>query len=179
MRYTTIIDISDIPPVYRNNNARLVYLHMVCKSGYHDNDRDLIDTSIRRLSYQTSLTVAAVRHALRILSENHLIERQGDFWFVRKFIIEQPISRRASTRKQQQQTDEAKRRNEANRLRDAEMTRQRQQREQLQAEGKTSFIVYYESQLEKAKQGDEEAKKIVERHRTVYDSQKRQMQKNK
>lgn len=50
MRYTTIVDISEYASLYRNHNARLVYLHLALRSGYHDNDRDLIDVSVRRLA---------------------------------------------------------------------------------------------------------------------------------
>ena len=69
MRYTTIIDIRDFPELYRNQNLRLLYLHLVLKSGYHDDDRDQVHTSIRRLGYETGLTVSAVRHGLAMLKK--------------------------------------------------------------------------------------------------------------
>ena len=77
MRYTTIIDITELPSIYRNHNARLVYLHLVLKCGYHDTDRDLTDTSIRQLSAAVGLTIAATRHALLQLQAVGLLSREG------------------------------------------------------------------------------------------------------
>ena len=61
MRYTTVIDISEMPEVYKNSTARLIYLHMSLKAGYHDADRDLVKLSIRRLSSDVGVTVSATR----------------------------------------------------------------------------------------------------------------------
>ena len=73
MRYTTIIDISEIQPIYRNVNARLVYLHLVLKSGYHDNDRDLVSISLRRIAAEVGLTLSATRHAISQLEKAQLL----------------------------------------------------------------------------------------------------------
>lgn len=86
MRYTTLIDITEQPDVYRNVHARLLYLHLALKSGYHDNDRDLIAISIRRLAMDAGLTVSATRHALRVLGDAGLITREGDKLRVLKWI---------------------------------------------------------------------------------------------
>ena len=94
MRYTTIIDISEIPSVYRNRNARIVYLHLALKSGYHDDDRDLIEISIRRLADASGLSVSATRHALRKLSEAGLITKQDNKMAVKKWIIQDTPSPR-------------------------------------------------------------------------------------
>ena len=77
MRYTTIIDISQMGEIYRNQNVRLIYLHLALRSGYHDDDRDLTDISLRRLSMEAGLTVSATRHAIRILTKAGLLKRQG------------------------------------------------------------------------------------------------------
>lgn len=97
MRYTTIIDISEFPAIYRNRNARLLYIHMALKAGYHDYDRDLLTTSIRSLSSQTGLTVSAVRHALAQLEDNQLLTRDGLAWRIKKFVIEEKPSSRRQT----------------------------------------------------------------------------------
>lgn len=94
MRYTTIIDITDIPTVYSSRSATTLYLHLVLKSGYHDDDRDLITTSIRRLCLATGLTLSACRHALAVLQAAGLITREGTALRVKKWLPEQPISAR-------------------------------------------------------------------------------------
>lgn len=94
MRYTTVIDISEIPEVYRCLNARLVYIHMSLKCGYHDADRDLIRISVRNLAYRVGLTVSATRHALRILERSKLLTREGDSWRVCKWVESAEIHRR-------------------------------------------------------------------------------------
>ena len=102
MRYTTIIDLSEYPQLYRSANARLLYLHLVLKSGYHDDDRDLIDCSLRRLSMETGLTLSAVRCALDALLKYNLVTRQGPLLQVRKFVLERSITPRSKSRKQEQ-----------------------------------------------------------------------------
>lgn len=95
MRYTTIIDITEVPGIYRNKNARLVYLHLVLRSGYHDSDRDLIDISIRNLAMAVGLSVSATRHALACLKRDKLISRDGNSWRILKWVVaELPTPRR-------------------------------------------------------------------------------------
>lgn len=94
MRYTTIIDISEFPAIYRNRNARLLYIHMALKSGYHDDDRDVLDCSIRRLSAAVGLSISATRHALAILERAGLVTKDGIKWRVKKFVLEQKITSR-------------------------------------------------------------------------------------
>lgn len=109
MRYTTIIDIREIPAIYRNVNARLVYLHMVLASGYHDNDRDQMEMSIRRISYETNLTISAVRHALGCLERAGLISRTGITWTVKKFVLESTITPRVRSEKKRREAENAAR----------------------------------------------------------------------
>lgn len=90
MRYTTLIDISEVPEVYGNMNARLLYLHMVLKSGYHDDDRDTLRASFRQLAAAVGLTLSATRHALRILGASGLIQKEGEVWRVKKWIALSP-----------------------------------------------------------------------------------------
>lgn len=86
MRYTTIIDISEIQDVYRNKNARLVYLHLALKAGYHDEDRDVLRLSIRTTAWTVGLTVSATRHALAVLERAGLLRRTKSGWTITKWI---------------------------------------------------------------------------------------------
>lgn len=86
MRYTTVIDITDFPQIYRNINARLVYIHMALKAGYHDDDRDVCRLSIRSLSSDVGITVSATRNALQQLEKSGLISRGSDSWIVKKWV---------------------------------------------------------------------------------------------
>lgn len=88
MRYTTIIDISEFPQVYRNHNARLVYLHMALKSGYHAEDKDKLKSSVRRIALAVGLTVSATRHALAQLEREKLITKTDSGWMVKKWVVE-------------------------------------------------------------------------------------------
>lgn len=103
MRYTTVIDITEILEVYKNTTARLIYLHMSLKAGYHDADRDLVKLSIRRLSADVGVTVSATRHALRLLERVGLLTREGELWRVKKWVEEQQITTRAKTKREMQE----------------------------------------------------------------------------
>lgn len=175
MRYTTIIDISELPRIYQNINARLVYLHLVLKSGYHDDDRDLIHMSLRRIAAETGLSLSAIRHAVAQLEKVQLLSRQGDLWLVKKWIIEQRISTRARTARQQKQIEiEAERRME-NERREREAEIERQRREALAAQGKTQFMLYVERLQREAAAGNMEAAESLKRHQKAYDKAVREM----
>ena len=175
MRYTTIIDITEMPVIYRNVNARLVYLHLVLKSGYHDYDRDIVSLSLRRLSAETGLSLSAIRHAISQLEKAKLLTRQGNIWVVKKWIIEQKISTRARTARQQKQIEiEAERRREQEK-REQEALIHKAQREQLEAEGKTPFMLFFERQQKLAAAGDPEAAESVKRNQKYYDMQVERM----
>lgn len=103
MRYTTVIDITEISEVYKNATARLIYLHMSLKAGYHDADRDLVKLSIRRLSADVGVTVSATRHALHQLERVGLLTREGELWRVKKWVEEQQITTRAKTKREMQE----------------------------------------------------------------------------
>lgn len=103
MRYTTVIDIAEISEVYKNATARLIYLHMSLKAGYHDADRDLVKLSIRRLSADVGVTVSATRHALHQLERVGLLTREGELWRVKKWVEEQQITTRAKTKREMQE----------------------------------------------------------------------------
>lgn len=107
MRYTTIIDISEFPAVYNNPNARLIYLHLALKSGWHDADRDQIKTSIRRVAMEVGLTVSATRHALVQLERDKLLTRSGDTWTVKKWIIQEIPTPRTQPKAQKKNTQDS------------------------------------------------------------------------
>lgn len=102
MRYTTVIDISEMPEIYRNMTARLIYVHMSLKAGYHYSDRDIVTLSIRRLSAEVGVTVSATRHALHLLERCGLLTREGQTWRIRKWVEEQTITTRAKTKREMQ-----------------------------------------------------------------------------
>lgn len=179
MRYTTVIDISQVPSVYKNPNARLVYLHLCLKAGYHDDDRDLVDISLRSLAMGVGITLSATRHAIAQLERAQLLTRQGTIWVVRKWIMEADITPRARTKREQQAIERAAERQRENEQRERESAIQAQMRNDFRARGKTSFMVWYESQLEKAKAGDEEAVRRVEKHRTTYENHLKQFKNEK
>lgn len=98
MRYTTVIDITDYTQIYRNLNARLVYIHMALKAGYHDDDRDICRLSIRSLAADVGITVSATRNALLQLEKSGLISKSSDCWIVKKWVAtETPSPRTQAT----------------------------------------------------------------------------------
>lgn len=176
MRYTTLIDITEFPIIYRNQNTRLLYLHLALKAGYHDNDRDLCDISIRRLAADVGLSVSATRHALAILQKFQLIEKSGTLWKVKKFVPEQPItSRPKSEKKRKEQEAEQMRKAAEIEQKQREDEEKRKERE-LRKNGKTSFMLYFEEMQEKASQGDPDAMDIVRKNQKFYDIQKQKME---
>lgn len=168
MRYTTIIDLSEFPAVYRNKNVRLVYLHLVLKSGYHDNDRDLIDISIRNLAWAVDLSVSATRHALHILEQARMIKRAGPLWHVRKFIIEQEITPRAKTQKESKKKAAAAAESAKNQALTIQLDQERERRQNLQENNTSDFIIYYEDVVRRAKAGDVDAQETARRRHDMY-----------
>lgn len=177
MRYTTIIDLSEYTSLYRNHNVRLVYLHMVLRSGWHDEDRDILDLSIRALAQGVGLSISAVRHALRQLEKSQLIVRQGNVWSVRKWVLQETPTPRPRSRKEQKQIDVSSRRAAEQAHLDTQLEQIRTEREQMHAAGKSSFMLYFEALQKKAAAGDVEAQELVARHRSTYENQVKSMKK--
>lgn len=100
MRYTTIIDISEIPAVWTCESARRLYLYLVLKSGYHDDDRDQIRTSFRAVAARAGLSESAARHAVKVLETAGLLRRAAGTWTVTKWVMTQEITARAKTVRQ-------------------------------------------------------------------------------
>lgn len=158
MRYTTIIDISEYPSIYHNPRARLVYLHLALKAGYHEEDRDICLLSIRRLAADAGLTISATRHALAVLERAHLIERFGISWRVRKFVLSTPIPPRARSQKKQKEIETRAYEEAQQKEREA---REAAERAALAAErkrtGKSSFERFIDDLRARAAAGDPEA----------------------
>ncbi len=175
MRYTTIIDISEYPSLYRNTNIRLVYLHLCLASGYHDDDRDMYNGSLRSLARATGLTLAAVRHATHQLEHAALITRTGTLWTIRKFVLERPISPRAKSRRQEQRQQAMDIQDQERAAREQERREYERKASQLRAQGKTPFMVYYEEQATRAAAGDPNAAAFIKSNRSTYEMHKQQV----
>lgn len=175
MRYTTIIDLTEQATLYRNHNARLVYLHLALKAGYHDHDRDLYDCSLRRMAMEIGLSLSAVRHAIRQLTQAKLIERQGNLWYVKKFVPQQTITPRAKTERQQKKIEQLAEARRAQEQRETQLEVERQQREQNWSQGKTNYMIYYEHQMQLAQAGDANAQRIVRQGEATYKMHKEEI----
>lgn len=173
MRYTTVIDISELREVYRSHTARLVYLHLALKAGYHDHDRDTLQLSIRSIAADVGVTVSACRHALRQLEKAKLLRRDGPLWVVTKWIMAPDISKRPQNKREQQQVDAAVERKRIEEQRALQQRVEEQQREERLRQGKTSYMLWYEGQLKLAAAGDVDAQASVDkkRNREMYEQQ--------
>lgn len=100
MRYTTVIDITEFPTVYRNIHCRILYLHMCLRAGYHDEDRDVYKGSIRTLALHAGLTVSATRHALAVLMAAQLLAKTENGWRVTKWVLTPSITARPKSRQE-------------------------------------------------------------------------------
>lgn len=159
MRYTTVIDISEIPEIYRNKNVCRLYFHLCLKAGYHDDDRDVVKLSIRGMAYETGLSLSAIRNAIGQLLKHGLLEKTADSLKVRKFVVEMPISKRARTRKE---IDPGKA---------VQKALQEETQDRMRAGEKTSWMKLYEYKMKAAKAGDKAAQKFVKDHAQQYKEQ--------
>lgn len=95
MRYTTAIDISDVPELYRNKSLVLVYFHLCLRSGFHADDRDCYRKSLRVLASEVGITLSACRHALRVLHAHGLVTFPSTGVIcVKKYVSPMPIPKR-------------------------------------------------------------------------------------
>lgn len=156
MRYTTIIDISEQRDLYRNVNVRLVYLHLVLKSGYHDHDRDQVRISYRSLAEDIGLTLSSVRHAIKVLVKWQMLIRKDGTWFVRKWCQEQPITTRAkSSREAKKKAQEQA--VSAERERQRAMDEEDRKRRDAEAGERDNYIEFVRRQQQLAAAGDLDA----------------------
>lgn len=169
MRYTPIIDITTIPELWGNNNIVRLYYYMAMVAGYHAQDMDIVDISIRTLALRVGITVSATRNALKQLTKYHLITRQGNLWKVMKVIPGQTYTKRKKQPTAEQQAAERQREQlitaqaEERARRDAEMQSYREK-------GTSSLEVYLEDLKRRAEAGDPEAIPIWNRRAKDYQS---------
>lgn len=174
MRYTTVIDIREIPEVYRNPNVRLLYLHLALLAGYHDQDKDLVRISVRNLAASAGLTVSATRHAISILVKWKLLRVKGSVYRVRKYIEEGTITPRAKTKKAADLSAAAKIEAAAAAARDELRQQSKEDLDAIYKMGKTPFMAWYESKQAAAAAGDADAQRIVEEKRAQYEQHRNQ-----
>lgn len=180
MRYTTLIDISEYPDLYRSESIRLIYLHLALKAGYHDHDRDLIRLSIRSIAKETGLTISATRHALQRLEAAKLLSHDGPLWRVRKWVMEAPITPRPKSIKAQKAAEIREQEEEEKRKRDEARAKEERQRKALeQKTGKTQYMLYYESLVTKAANGDVEAAQLVKQQKANYEAHCKEVEANR
>lgn len=144
MRYTTIIDVTEIAEVWRNPNVSRLYFWLALKAGYHDDDRDIVRASLRSMAMATGLSLSAVRNAMKVLTRCHLVNIQGGGTMVTKFIMEQTISKRAKTKAQQEQQDAAQARREEQAKLDQQLREERRRRLQPTVEEEQERARLYE-----------------------------------
>lgn len=176
MRYTTIIDIREFPQIYRNDNAKLVYLHLVLISGYHNEDRDQTTISIRQISYDTGLTISAVRHSLKVLISAGLLSRNGITWNVTKFVLEKPISPRIRSEKKRSAAENLERERI---IKEEQNQREKEEKRRYQEEikaGKNPLKEMVKDLMKRAQNGDEEAAENLKRYKPIVEQIKQERQ---
>ena len=154
MRYTTIIDITEMRRVWMNPNTSRLYMYLCMKSGYHDDDRDVIRQSGRTLALDTGLSYSAVRNAMLQLLKCGLIRKDGQQLKVTKFVVEQSISRRPRKRTE---IDHGSAVQEEARERELELERERKKR--LQTNEPSGYEQHIAKLKKRASEGDEEARR--------------------
>lgn len=162
MRYTTIIDVTEMPKIWANKNIALCYFFMACKAGYHSDDRDLLSISTRKLASELGITHAAVRHALRVLMAHNLIKKVDAYkWSITKFVMPDIIPSRPKKMPKEPTENDV--------IHQELLQRAAEQREQMYKEAKEgkrgimALLEYYDQQAAK---GDKVAKKEAEKLRS-------------
>lgn len=169
MRYTTIIDISEYPDIWTSSSCRVLYLYLVLKSGWRDDDRDMLHCSIRQLSLATGLSKSAVEHAIRKLGKAGLLSKKDGAWIVTKWVLQGPVTSRAKTKQQQAVKDQEAAVQEERDRQARQLEIERQRNAALAQQGKNGWMVYYEQLVEKAAHGDQEAARKVSADRERYE----------
>ena len=176
MRYTTIIDIREFPQIYRNNHVKLVYLHLVLISGYHDEDRDQTPISIRQICYDTGLSLSAVRHSLKVLISAGLLSRSGITWTVKKFVLDKPISLRIRSEKKRSVAENLERERI---IKEEQSQREKEEKRKYQEEikaGKNPLKEMVKDLMNRAENGDQEAAENLKRYKSIVEQIKQERQ---
>lgn len=176
MRYTTVIDIREFPQIYRNNNAKLVYLHLALISGYHEDDRDQTPISIRQICYDTGLSLSAVRHSLKVLISAGLLTRSGITWTVKKFVLDKPIPPRIRSEKKRTAAENLERERI---IKEEQNQREKEEKRKYQEEikaGKNPLKEMVKDLMNRAENGDQEAAENLKRYKAVVEQIKQERQ---
>ena len=176
MRYTTIIDIREFPQIYRNNHVKLVYLHLVLISGYHDEDRDQTPISIRQICYDTGLSLSAVRHSLKVLISAGLLSRSGITWTVKKFVLDKPISPRIRSEKKRTAAENIERERI---IKEEQNHREKEEKRKYQEEikaGKNPLKEMVKELMIRSENGDQEAIENLKRYKVIVEQIKQERQ---
>ena len=176
MRYTTIIDIREFPQIYRNDHAKLVYLHLALISGYHDEDRDQTPISIRQICYDTGLSLSAVRHSLKVLISAGLLSRSGITWTVKKFVLDKPISPRIRSEKKRTAAENLERERI---IKEEQNQREKEEKRKYQEEikaGKNPLKEMVKGLMIRAENGDQEAIENLKRYKVIVEQIKQERQ---
>lgn len=176
MRYTTIIDIREFPQIYRNDHVKLVYLHLVLISGYHDEDRDQTPISIRQICYDTGLSLSAVRHSLKVLISAGLLSRSGITWTVKKFVLDKPISPRIRSEKKRSAAENLERERI---IKEEQNQREKEEKRKYQEEikaGKNPLKEMVKDLMNRAENGDHEAAENLKRYKSIVEQIKQERQ---
>lgn len=168
MRYTTCIDITEFPNVYNNVHARMLYFHLCLKSGYHDDDRDMLHMSLRRLADDVGMTLSALRHALKVLHACRLISVTRSTITVKKWVDEKPITKRKKLNQAQTAKVSATVALQTQKILDEQRRQDAEKRAELERKGLSSFIVYYENRIKQYHEGDVDALASLKRNRDMY-----------
>ena len=176
MRYTTVIDIREFPQIYRNDHAKIVYLHLALISGYHDEDRDQTPISIRQICYDTGLSLSAVRHSLKVLISAGLLTRSGITWTVKKFVLDKPISPRIRSEKKRTAAENLERERI---IKEEQSQREKEEKRKYQEEikaGKNPLKEMVKDLMKRAQNGDEEAAENLKRYKPIVEQIKQERQ---
>ena len=176
MRYTTIIDIREFPQIYKNDHVKLVYLHLVLISGYHDEDRDQTSISIRQICYDTGLSLSAVRHSLKVLISAGLLTRSGITWTVKKFVLDKPISPRIRSEKKRSAAENLERERI---IKEEQNQREKEEKRKYQEEikaGKNPLKEMVKGLMIRAENGDQEAFENLKRYKVIVEQIKQERQ---
>lgn len=162
----------DYADLYANINIRIVYLHLCLAAGYHDDDRDICNDSIRQLSRHCHITVSATRNALQQLTKAGLLQRESDSLRVTKWVMQKQISKRAtSTMSDNTQANLAEIRRREAEKRDAEERKYLQRRAELEEQGIDERELAMITIIAKACAGDAKSQDVCKRHKWRYAAQ--------
>lgn len=164
MRYTTIIDITDIPQVYNNINATRVYLHLCLTCGFTADDMDTLRISYRQLAAQLNITLSAVRYSLNLLTRYHLITIEGNIITVRKYLPKAEYKDRPKTQ-QEFKDQEYRKKVKAEFEKSIEEAKNFEQEQEIENQRRKqqveAFCQHYRSMQERADKGDLEAQQYI------------------